>query len=227
MRLDIRYETRFAYAHPVRESNNEVRACPATDDRQQLVSYRLTTQPAARVLSTTDYWGTRVDAFGIRPPHRELEIVAESTVETLPARIMAAAPTMAQLADPLFREQHIEYLDRTAHVDWGPNVEAEARRRAEPLVTEDTHELGPQAGDGDGIERRAGGAVGVPVARHVGHEQPTIAGKILDVADPVLPRAHAAVEEHDVGPAADRVHRHLRRRSDRRGRGVRRGPGQR
>jgi transglutaminase-like putative cysteine protease len=133
VRLDIRYQTQFRYAHPVRESNNELRACPTTDDRQQLVSYRLTTRPAARVLATTDYWGTRVDAFGMRAPHRELEIAAESTVETFPGRIMAAAPTLAQLSDPLFREEHIEYLERTAHVDWGPNVEAEARRRAEPL----------------------------------------------------------------------------------------------
>src|ERR1019366_10145361 len=40
--------------------------------------------------------------------------------------------------------------------------------RAEPLVTENVHELGPQAGDRDRIQRRASGAVGVPIARHVG-----------------------------------------------------------
>jgi hypothetical protein len=43
-------------------------------------------------------------------------------------------------------------------------------RRAEPRVAEDAHELRPQAGDGHGVEGRAGGAVGVPVARHVGHD---------------------------------------------------------
>ena len=43
-------------------------------------------------------------------------------------------------------------------------------RRAEPRVTQDAHELSPQAGDGDRVQGRAGGAVGVPVARHVGHD---------------------------------------------------------
>ena len=35
-------------------------------------------------------------------------------------------------------------------------------------------------------------------------------GERLDVADPVPPRAHAAVEEDDVGPAAAPVHGHRR-----------------
>ena len=47
-------------------------------------------------------------------------------------------------------------------------VDAPARR-AEPRVAENAHELGPQAGHRDGVQGRAGGAVGVPVARHVGH----------------------------------------------------------
>ena len=43
-------------------------------------------------------------------------------------------------------------------------------RRAEPRVAQDAHELSPQAGDGDRVQRRAGGTVGVPVARHVGYD---------------------------------------------------------
>ena len=38
--------------------------------------------PTTRVHSYTDYWGTRVDEFGIVEPHRDLRIMAESTVET-------------------------------------------------------------------------------------------------------------------------------------------------
>ena len=40
--------------------------------------------PSARVLSFTDWWGTRVDAFGVREPHLVLDVVAEATVETPP-----------------------------------------------------------------------------------------------------------------------------------------------
>ena len=40
-----------------------------------------------RVHSYTDYWGTRVDEFGIVEPHRDLRIMAESTVETATAQV--------------------------------------------------------------------------------------------------------------------------------------------
>ncbi len=98
MRLDIRYRTRFAYTGPVRESQNELRACPASDVRQQLVSYRVSTTPAARVFSFTDYWGTRVDTFGVTPTHRNLEVVAEAVVETRYTPLVTISPRMeAQL----------------------------------------------------------------------------------------------------------------------------------
>ena len=82
MRFDIRYTTRFTYDADVVESQNDLRACPAVDGRQQLLHYRVTTSPASRVYSYTDYWGTRVDAFGVRGAHDQLEVVAEATVET-------------------------------------------------------------------------------------------------------------------------------------------------
>ncbi len=50
MRLDIRYRTRFTYDAPVRESQNELRAAPVSDPRQQLISYRVTTTPASQRL---------------------------------------------------------------------------------------------------------------------------------------------------------------------------------
>ena len=36
MRLDVRYRTTFTYDEMIRESHNELRACPTSDDRQQL-----------------------------------------------------------------------------------------------------------------------------------------------------------------------------------------------
>src|SRR5690606_15090299 len=77
MRFDIHYRTLFTYDELVRESQNELRACPTTDEHQQLISYRLSTAPSSRVFSFGDYWGTRVDAFGLRAPHVSLEVTAE------------------------------------------------------------------------------------------------------------------------------------------------------
>ncbi|MFN3220241.1 MAG: transglutaminase domain-containing protein [Acidimicrobiales bacterium] len=131
MRLDIRYRTVFEYDEPVRESQNELRACPVSDDRQQLIAYRVTTSPSSRTLSYTDYWGTRVDHFGVREPHLRLEVLAEAAVETSPRPPISAMPTLDALDDPSFRDLHGEYLERSPHCDWAGGIVAEARRIVE------------------------------------------------------------------------------------------------
>ena len=127
MRFDIVYRTRFTYDQPVHSSFNELRACPATDDRQRLITYRVRVDPDARVLSTLDYWGTRVDSFGVRERHDRLEVVAEATVETGPARLVTSAPAMEALTEERFVDEHVELLERTAHTDWDDAIATEAR----------------------------------------------------------------------------------------------------
>jgi transglutaminase-like putative cysteine protease len=131
VRLDIRYLTRFVYDQPVTESQNELRACPASDERQALLHYNVTTTPSSRVASYTDHWGTRVDTFGARLPHTLLEVVAEATVETAPHPLVTAAPRRADLVDPEFRDHHLEFLEPSSHADPGPEVAAAAERAAE------------------------------------------------------------------------------------------------
>jgi transglutaminase-like putative cysteine protease len=126
VRLDIRYVTRFRYAKTVAESQNELRAAPATDDHQWLVHYHVTTTPSSRVLAYEDYWGTRVDTFGIRLPHQLLEVVAEATVETAGASSVPTDVPRQALRDQAFRDNHMEFLQRSPHVDWGPTVAAAA-----------------------------------------------------------------------------------------------------
>jgi len=131
MRFDIRYRTVFSYDGLVRESQNEMRACPTSDDRQQLIGYRVTTQPSARVYSTYDYFGTRVDAFGVRGPHLTLEVLAEAAVETRQAPLVTSAPRLETLADELFRDEHFEYLQPSPHTSWGEPIAAAAARQRE------------------------------------------------------------------------------------------------
>lgn len=133
MRFDIRYVTRFSYAEPVRESVNELRAAPASNALQTLVDYRVTTVPSARLHAFTDYWGTRVDAFGVREPHTTLEITAEATVETSRVPPPVASPTLADARAPDFVEAHEEYLTPSAHVQWADGVRTEVRRRVDAV----------------------------------------------------------------------------------------------
>jgi len=130
LRYDVTYRTTIHYDDVVRGSQNELRACPGSDAYQQLVAYRVTTHPTSRVLSYHDYWGTRVDTFGVREPHVALEVVAEASVETLPRPLVTVSPRRAELEKPAFRDEHIEYLSRTQHTAWDGDVAAAAARIA-------------------------------------------------------------------------------------------------
>jgi transglutaminase-like putative cysteine protease len=127
MRLDIRYVTRFDYGDTVVESQNELRACPASDAHQQVVHYRVTTNPASRVSAYVDYWGTRVDTFGIAAPHEQLEVVAAATVETIPRSGPTRDVPLEALSDAHWRDTHLEFLQRSPHVAWGHAVADRAR----------------------------------------------------------------------------------------------------
>jgi transglutaminase-like putative cysteine protease len=130
MRYDVSYRTSIHYDDIVRGSQNELRACPASDEYQQLVAYRVTTHPGARILAYHDYWGTRVDTFGIREPHVSLELTAEASVETMPRPLVTVSPRLVELADASFRDQYVEYLSRSMHTEWDGDVSAAAERIA-------------------------------------------------------------------------------------------------
>jgi transglutaminase-like putative cysteine protease len=129
VRLDIRYRCAFEYGALVHESQNELRACPVSDAHQTLLGYRVTTSPASRIFSFYDYWGTRVDTFGVREPHIFLEVVAEATVETKSTPLLTTSPDFAALRDPAFVEEHWEYLERTPHADWTTDLHIEAQKQ--------------------------------------------------------------------------------------------------
>jgi len=128
MLLEVRYASEFEYAGPVRESHNMLRACPATDHHQRMMSYAVTVEPTSRMLSHLDYWGTRVDEFGIRPPHDRLVVVAESVVDTsvrpVPDDVDVAVSAYA--ADEIVLGHH-ELLQRSPHTSWGDAVAGVAR----------------------------------------------------------------------------------------------------
>ncbi len=134
MRLDISNRTLYRFDDVVRESQNEVRTCPTTDAHQHLIAYRLSVAPACRSLAFYDYWGTRVDAFGIREPHLSMEIVAEAAVETSDAAPVPGPCPFEALREPPIGDLHLEYLERTPHADWGAGVEEVGR---EALVAGD------------------------------------------------------------------------------------------
>lgn len=126
MHLAIRYTTRFDYPERVRQSHNELRAAPTTSDTQFLLSYRVASEPVARVFSYVDYFGTLVDAFGVRQYHEDLTVTVEATVETSAAPPVTTDAPLEHRAEPSFVDLAWEYLQPSVHAALTDRVRAEA-----------------------------------------------------------------------------------------------------
>ena len=125
--FEIRYTSLFHYPAPVWDSHNVLRACPCSDERQMLLSYRVALEPVARVVSYADYFGTRVDLFGVAAPHRALEVTAETRVAVYDREHAGPPAATGALSDPAFAAEHWEYLMPSAHVEACESVAREAR----------------------------------------------------------------------------------------------------
>jgi transglutaminase-like putative cysteine protease len=136
MRLEVRYVTEFAYPEPVWESHNVLRARPS-DTRQAVLDYRLAVEPYARVTSYRDYWGTWVDAFGVRRAHQVLAIAAESVVETSAPLVPDPDHPVPLEAyrDPATALEHRQFLEPSPHVTWGGDLHAAAAGATEGAAT--------------------------------------------------------------------------------------------
>lgn len=80
-RIRVTHTTGFRYEGDANTSYNEARMLPASRDGQFVLSAHLETRPNAPQYAYTDYWGTRVTAFEVLSPHRELVLSATSLVE--------------------------------------------------------------------------------------------------------------------------------------------------
>ncbi len=81
MYYSIRHLTRFRYSLPVSESLMEVRMQPRSEGVQRCHSFRLTTQPRARIQQYSDQLGNIVHHFSVPGQHTKLVITAEALVE--------------------------------------------------------------------------------------------------------------------------------------------------
>lgn len=161
MHIAIRYLTTFTYDAEISESHNALRACPAEHAHQRLVRYGVQVDPDARIVSHRDYWGTRVDSFGIVGKHTRLTVVADAEVETSePPHPTTDGPWPVQTSV----EDTFEYLTPTPHVSWSGEVAAFARDATSGATTVVEAITGVQRAVGELLEYEAGATqVGVSV----------------------------------------------------------------
>jgi transglutaminase-like putative cysteine protease len=113
MVLHIRHVTGFSYDGAADSSYNEVRMTPLTLDRQRVVSTALVVTPYALQSTYRDYFGTIVTTFDLHDRHRQLEVVAEATVETYREEHTEPVLGVGTLESAPWNDQLVEYLTPT------------------------------------------------------------------------------------------------------------------
>lgn len=80
-RYEIEHVSRYSYTSPVRHCLMSLCIKPFDDARQQLLSYRITSDPPASINEELDSFGNTKHILNIHRMHKSLEITARSTVE--------------------------------------------------------------------------------------------------------------------------------------------------
>jgi len=127
MLLHIRHVTGFSYDGAADSSYNEVRMTPLTLDRQRVVASSLEVTPYALQSTYRDYFGTIVTTFDLHDRHRQLEVVAEATVETFDREVSEPALDVATLSAAPWNDRLVEYVAPTARTAMSGEVLDEFR----------------------------------------------------------------------------------------------------
>jgi transglutaminase-like putative cysteine protease len=120
MKWDIRHSTRFEYAAPVRDSFNEVRLKPITNEHQRLDAFDLTVQPAVRVGNYMDFYANWVNHFDVTDPHIWLEVETHAAVTTHPLKALESDARPAPLEavrQVALKENCFDYTQASRFID--------------------------------------------------------------------------------------------------------------
>jgi transglutaminase-like putative cysteine protease len=125
MKWEINHRTSFTYASPVKESFNEVRLKPVSNEHQTLDSFLLKILPAARLQHYLDFYSNCVHHFELPEPHHTLLIESQSIVTTRPPAALPEGATPASLdllPGAAHSERCVDYLQMSRFVDLQPET---------------------------------------------------------------------------------------------------------
>lgn len=124
-RLQVVHRTRYGYASPVRESFNEVRLRPVSNEHQRCDAFMLKVLPAVNLRHYDDFYANCVHHFEIIPPHASLLIEATSRVETNASNLLEPTATpfpMARIQECGRLERCFDYLQPSDYVALNPDL---------------------------------------------------------------------------------------------------------
>jgi transglutaminase-like putative cysteine protease len=129
-RIRVEHRSRYEYADAVRSSYNEARITPMTTPTQLVLDAHVEVAPAHQLLRYLDYWGSVVHAFDLHQPHRELEVVGRSVVETTVPPPPESHMTWDELRSDEVGDDYAELLAPTAQVPVDDRLSEVGRRLA-------------------------------------------------------------------------------------------------
>lgn len=125
MKLHVLHRTRYHYDGSVRESFNEARLQPVSDERQTCHSFLLKVLPTSKLSHYLDFHLNCVHLFEIAQPHSELTVEANSVVTTPGTLALDAAALPLPLArvDEVARmERCYDFLQSSTYVELGADL---------------------------------------------------------------------------------------------------------
>ncbi|HTQ24124.1 MAG TPA: transglutaminase family protein [Candidatus Binataceae bacterium] len=126
MLLQISHRTRFVYDQPAHDSHNELRLRPLDAAGQRCLSFELSIDQPASVITYRDFFGNHAHSVSVSAPHRELTIVAHSLVER-PDTLAEPGPEMTfrdfLRDDEVHLRDYWEYLNPSHYVPFSERLQ--------------------------------------------------------------------------------------------------------
>jgi transglutaminase-like putative cysteine protease len=125
MKWEIIHRTSYTYASPVRESFNEVRLQPFSDEWQTVDHFLLKVLPAARLRHRHDFYSNIVHHFELPEPHSSLLVESNLRITTKarpPLEETAALFPLAQIGETARAPRVFDFLQESRFVDISPEM---------------------------------------------------------------------------------------------------------
>lgn len=125
MKWEITHRTSYAYASPVRDSFNEARLQPFSDEWQTVDNFLLKVLPAARLRHHHDFYSNVVHHFEIVEPHSTLLVESNLRVTTKPRPLLALDATpfpLVRIGEAAREPRVFEFLQESRFVELSPEV---------------------------------------------------------------------------------------------------------
>lgn len=125
MKWEISHRTEYKYASPVRDSFNEARLQPFSDEWQQVDHFLLKVLPAARLQHHLDFYSNVVHHFEITEPHATLMVESNLKVTTMLRPTLNPQDTpwpLARIGEAAEETRVFDFLQESRFVDNSPEV---------------------------------------------------------------------------------------------------------